>query len=190
MRKQQPVTTLTWDEADEKRVALALAVARDSLDAKATGPDIVMEVIKMAVDIDRRTPSQGYRHGAIRSAWPKNDHSDLTPKDRDDIRRMRNDEIAAGESADVVYGFRINASANEQAIFDSVDRVFRSCLRGKNQIRDWKILFALAQGRSLRKVAKKHAISCTRVRYIRDSQPGFIWTQVCRLMPPRHALAA
>lgn len=185
-----PAHVSDWDPIDAKRVALALAVARDSLSDKAEGRDVVMEGVKAIANIDRRTEVRGFRPTPLRSRWVKHDHSDLTAKDHEEILAQRKREIAAGESADVVYGVRVGASVREQEVFDSVDRVFRTCLVGKNQIRDWKILFALAQGQSMRTVGRHYKVGKSRVDAVQKMQLDAIWTRVQRLMPAPRARAA
>jgi len=191
MKKKQSVTALRWDEADEKRVAQALAIARDGLSEMATGSDIVMEVLAAVIDVARRIQNRGYRQGPIHSAWVKYDHSNLTEKDLEENFAQRMIEIAAGDPVDVVFsGMRNFATAEQEEIAESALRVFRSCIKGREPERDWKVLLAFAKGKSTRQVGRQYSKSHQWADDRRKLQLDAIWMQAKRLMPPRLAVAA
>lgn len=178
---------MTWSEDDERLVGEALAHAARAREKnrKVPGTDIVFEAIRDIADIDRRMQVGATRPRSVGFAWQYN-HGDLTLDDLADIKKFRDEEIAAGEPFDVVYGVRIEATLKEQERLAAVWRLFRDCLLGKTndiKIRDWKILFMLGQGRTERDVARMLHISQRRVIDRKKLQCGVIWSKVKRLMP-------
>lgn len=178
---------MTWTEDDQREVGLALARAELALykNRKVLGSDVVFEVVKNIADIERRMQVGATRPKSEGFSWEYN-HSDLTPDDVADIKKFRDVEIAAGDPWDVVYGIILTATPDEQDHMDAVIRVFQSCLIGKTKeikIRDWKLIYMLAQGRTVPFVARKVHLSKRRVIDRKSVQCGVIWKAVRHLMP-------
>ena len=77
---------------------------------------------------------------------------------------------------------RYPVSQGDIAKAEAIQRVFRCCLVGEKQVRDFKILFELAKGKSVRRVAKQFKVSHPRVIDRRNLQIAAIWKRVEPLM--------
>lgn len=167
-----------WTDTDRRLLGIALGSARAELrmqDArrKPRGPEIVFEVIKFIADVDRRLPKAGPpREGRIR--W--------------DYVHDRDERVEAGKQRMIDWkagdwsGHLPAVGPREIAKAEAAQKIFRSCLVGQKQVRDFKILFALAQGKSVRKVAKQFKVSHPRIIDRRDLQCAAIWKRVEHLM--------
>lgn len=173
-----------WDEDDERRVGRALAGARlvlfDLDDQEPTGPQIVFRVLVELVDIERRMK--------VRAPSPKHLRAQLIEYlhelwEREEAARQRRIDEAAGDDPRVVWGITEIATPYEINTFDSVKMVFRSCLVGKNQVRDWKLMQLLAKGSDVRRASRYFHMGKSRVNDVKALQCAAIWNGVSHLLP-------
>jgi hypothetical protein len=174
-----------WGETTERRVAKALEMARATLREllhveNPPGSEIIFVVLKMAVDIHRREKAVGPSMGGYKALWPDYTHD---TEERLAALKQRMIDLAAGDPPDVVFGLTKTTTPAELALMDAVNEVFKSCLVGKNQTRDWKLLNALAYGKPSRAVAKTLHLSHRIVLDYKQMQCAAIWTKVKHLMP-------
>ena len=185
---------MAWSADDERRVALALADARDRLVYKGRDPkggDVVFETICTACEIERRMRVGGGPQGDS-SPWP---YYTRTPEEHQEDLKQRMIEIAAGDPVDVVFGVRILPTPKEIALMESINRVFRNCLVGTDHKRDWLILHLFATpkatprrvgkivGRSHRTVSDRKKMQCdaiwARLRHLindpSSKRSGIVW---------------
>ncbi len=116
-----------------------------------SGTPLIFEGIKFLVDVDRRLPKVGPTD-ATPVSWPGYTHD---APDQADALKQRMIDYAAGDDPKAVFGLKEAATTLEITSAESMERVFRAHLVGKNKDRDWKILWRLAKGESLRKTAKE-----------------------------------
>lgn len=170
------------DDEDKRRVGAALLAARRKLQhldgEKPTGSAIIFQVLKEMVDIERRMK--------VRTASPRHLRAQLIEYlhegwEREEAARQRRIDEAAGDDPAVVWGLTLIATPEEVKNLESVMRVFRQFLVGKNKVRDWKILHRLAIGSALRPAAKSFRIGHQRVADIKRLQCSAIWAGVAHL---------
>lgn len=191
---------MSWSNDDERVVGQALLAARRKLQSddgkKPIGSDIVFQVIREIVDIERRM--------RVRAASPKQargwlldcvySDDDIGRSERAEAAKQREIDIAAGDDPYMVLGYTPIVTPDELKMYDAVKLVFRDSMIGKNQPRDWKILERLCQGGlqwvgwrqrgdADQAIAKDFHISRQRVAQLKRMQCGSIWVGVSRLMP-------
>lgn len=169
---------------DGRRIGLALLTARRRLQSltgeKPSGSEVVFQVIKEIMDIEKRMK--------VRAPSPKHLRAQLIeyvhdPKDREDAAKQRRIDEAAGDDPAVVWEITLITTPEEIKLHDAVKTIFRASMVGKNQIRDWKMLQRMARRHSHYRIAKDYHISRQRVEEVRDLQCAAIWNGVSELMP-------
>jgi hypothetical protein len=171
--------------ADDERLTIKWLRAKRDQHPELSGAAIIFEAIKFLVDVDRRLPKVGPTD-ATPVSWPGYTHD---ADDQADALKQRMIDIAAGGDPKAVLGLQEAATTSEIMFAESMAREFRSRLAGKNQNRDWQILWRLAKGESLRKTAKEIAkkfsipFAKTTVEKRRDAQLAAIWKTVEKLLP-------
>lgn len=169
---------------DGRRVGLALLTARRRLQGltgeKPSGPEIVFQVIKEIMDIEKRMKVRAPSPQQLRAMLIEYIHD---PEEREEAAKQCRIDEAAGDDPAIVWGITFITTPQEVLLHDTVKNVFRAGIVGKEKIRDWRVLQRLARGHSQNKIAKDCHISWRRVLEIRDLQCAAIWTAVSHLMP-------
>jgi hypothetical protein len=183
--------------ADELRLrSAAIGVMKKPL--RARGVQIVEEMIRLAVNIDRRErrvlPS-GYLNG-----WP--DIARTVEEEREAWlqRAAEMDEARKpGGDYEAVIGVSSRPGGGELGFLDTVDRTFREALRGyaKEVVRegnprrdpdvDFKMLWRLAEGIPQRKVAKEFGLTQPRLAAIKRTRTATIFHDLIEplIEPPK-----
>jgi hypothetical protein len=176
---------MRWNNEDERRVGQALLVARRKLQSlhgeKPTGSEIVFQVIREIMDIEKRMKVRAESPKQLRAQQLEYIHD---ADEREEAAKQRRIDEAAGDDPALVWGITLITTPEEVKIHDAVKGIFRDSMVGKNRIRDWKLLQRLARGHSHSRVAKDYHISRQHVSELRFVQCAAIWTAVGKLMPP------
>jgi hypothetical protein len=187
--------------ADELRLrSAAIGVMKKPL--RARGVQIVEELLKLAVNIDRR--ERGVLPAGYLNGWP--DIKRTVEEERQDWlqRAAEMDEARKhGGDYEAVIGVGNRPSSAELGFLDTVDRTFRDALRGyaKEVVRegnprrdpdlDFKLLWRVAQGVPQRKVAKEFRLTQPRLAAIKRTRTATIFHDLIEplIEPPKKGAA-
>lgn len=178
---------MEWSADDERRVSRAMANARDILLSMShddpAGSDIVFTTLCYATDVERRQRVRGVAPLDLKAM--KIDYTREKEEYLDDLKQ-RMIEIAAGDPPDEVFGCVVQPNPQEIDTMESIKMVFRSCLVGKLQERDWRILYMLTMPKATTtKVGRIIHIPTYRVADRKLLQCKAIWMRVQHLLPAR-----
>jgi hypothetical protein len=134
---------------------------------KSTGPQIVLRLLEIAVDIDKRQRSWRPSEFRERCSMPEVMH---TIEELSEARAQRLKDIDDGDDPRKVFGIHDRPSGAELDLLESINTVCRDALRqcrcGRGAAcgyqcgrgdpdRDYEILWLLAEGRTQENVAEK-----------------------------------
>jgi hypothetical protein len=182
-----------WGEENERRVGRTMVEARAALCDflhidDPDGTEVVFMTLKIAADIHRREKDVGPSMSNGKGFWPDYLHD---KEERLIAFKQRMIDLTAGDSPEVLFGISKITTPAELLTMEAINEVYRDCLtgRGGDKARDWKILNALAGGKSLRAVAKLHRMNYQSVSDQKERQCKAIWTRTKHLMWQDETLA-
>jgi hypothetical protein len=184
--------------ADELRLrSAAIGVMKKPL--RARGVVIVEELLKLAVNIDRRERRvlpAGYLNG-----WPEIGRTIEEEREAWLQRAAEMDEARArGDGYEAAIGVSNRPGTAELGFLDTVDRTFRAALRGyadevaragnprRDPDLDFKLLWRIAGGIPQRKVAKEYGLTQPRLAAIKRTRTATIFHDLIEplIEPPKN----
>jgi hypothetical protein len=151
-----------------------------------TERQLIEAAIRLVVKADRVSSED--KPGSLRSSGVEYVR---TIDERIEDAKQRQVEFKAGDHPAI----RFNLTAAEITAAEVIERVFKSLMTSRDDVRDWRVLFELARKEgdglgvqaeyegSTRNVGRKFNLTAKRIRAIRDRQLDVIVARTRHLMP-------